>query len=257
MQSYDFIMLMVLGGLTMYGYFKGMAWQLAYFASFVASYFIALRFADRIAPVFGDAAPWNKFMAMLAIYAASSLGIWMVFRVIRRGIDAVRLEGFDRQMGALVGFARGVLWCVAITFFAVGILPQGMKEQVLGSRSGHYIALLLHKTDKVVPPEVRQVIGPYLDRAQERLAPGQQPFAASGGGGGGWPQSAGTAPAPAWPQQANAAGWPAAAPTPPAGGASAWPGYAPQVAAQPRAGYQAPAAPSWPQPQQPAAPAWP
>ena len=34
-------------------------------------------------------------------------------------IDRVKLNEFDRQMGALVGFAKGVLLCIAITFFAV------------------------------------------------------------------------------------------------------------------------------------------
>ena len=50
MATYDLLMLAILVGLTLYGYFKGMAWQIAYVASFVASYFLAVRFADRIAP---------------------------------------------------------------------------------------------------------------------------------------------------------------------------------------------------------------
>ncbi len=178
MQTYDFVMLFVLGGLTIYGYSKGMAWQLAYLTSFIASYFVAAKFSGQLAPLFGDAAPWNKFVAMLAIYAGTSLAIWMIFRMVRRGIDKIKLQSFDRQMGAIVGAARGVLWCVGITFVLVTVLPNSfdrVKQHVVGSRSGYYIAKLLDEADAVVPPEVHQVIGPHLDRLEQQLNQGQQP----------------------------------------------------------------------------------
>lgn len=234
MATYDLLMLAILVGLTLYGYFKGMAWQIAYVASFVASYFLAVRFADRIAPQITFVnPPANKFVAMAIIYAGASFGIWMIFRVVRKMIDSVKMEGFDHQMGALIGFARGVLWCVGVTFFALTIvpLPQGAKQQIVNTKSGYYIARLIDETDSLFPPEVHQVVGPYLDRLGNELQ--------------GSPQ-----PSPLF-QQAAPAGWPAGqAPaqqptTPPA--APAW-------------GQSAPAAPSgWPQaggaaPQQPAAP---
>ena len=46
---------------------------------------------------------------MLMIYAGASLAIWMMYRVVGGAIDRVKLNEFDRQMGALVGFAKGVL----------------------------------------------------------------------------------------------------------------------------------------------------
>ncbi len=170
MQTYDFLMLAVLAGLTWYGYMKGMAWQIAYVASFVASYFVSMNFADRIAPLFGSSAPFNKFAAMLAMYIASSFGIWSVFRLVRGMIDSVKMEGFDHQMGALLGFGRGVLWCVGITFFAVTLLPGAQKEQIIGSRSGHYISVLLSKTKSIAPPEVAQVINPYIEKVERGLS---------------------------------------------------------------------------------------
>lgn len=229
MQPYDYLMLMVLVGLTLYGYSKGMAWQIAYVASFVVSYFVALRFADRIAPVFGDAAPFNKFLAMLAIYIGSSLCIWIVFRYVRGVIDRVRLESFDHQMGALIGFARGVLWCVGITFFAVGLLPETQKQQIIGSRSGRYIAVLLDKTDSMVPPEIHEVIGPYIHKIEERLSPGPGGYQAGEAPHG---ATAGSFGWPSQPQQQpnNAGGWPAA--QQPAAGPFGWPQQTPQQPAQ-------------------------
>src|SRR5688572_3596631 len=112
-------MLLVLVAATIFGFWKGMAWQIASLASLVVSYFAALRFSTQLAPVFGDSAPLNRFVAMLAIYVGTSFIIWTSFRLIAGVIDKVRLESFDRQLGAMFGFAKGVLLCVVITFFAV------------------------------------------------------------------------------------------------------------------------------------------
>jgi membrane protein required for colicin V production len=175
MQTYDLVMLAVLGAATIFGFWKGLAWQVASLASLIVSYFVALRFADRLAPMVSQHAPWNKFIAMLIIYAGASLAIWMAFRVVAGFIDQVKLKEFDRQMGALVGFAKGVLFCIAITFFAVTLLGQERRDQIIASRSGQYIVQFLDKADSVAPPEVKEVIGPYIDQINRRLDPRYQP----------------------------------------------------------------------------------
>lgn len=175
MQTYDLVMLAVLGAATIFGFWKGLAWQIASLASLVVSYFVALKFADRIAPMVSQHAPWNKFVAMLMIYAGTSLAIWMAYRAIGGAIDKVKLNEFDRQMGALVGFGKGVLFCIAITFFAVTILGQQQRDKIIGSRSGRYIVQVLDKADAVAPPEIKQVIGPYIDQINQRLDPNYQP----------------------------------------------------------------------------------
>jgi membrane protein required for colicin V production len=175
MQSYDLLMLAVLGAATLFGFWKGLAWQVASLASLVVSYFVALRFADRLAPMVSQEAPFNKFVAMLIIYAASSLAIWMIFRLVAGFIDQVKLKEFDRQMGALVGFAKGVLFCIAITFFAVSLLGQEKRDQIIASRSGRYIVQVLDQADTVAPPEIKKVIGPLIDKVNQRLDPNYRP----------------------------------------------------------------------------------
>lgn len=175
MQNYDLLMLAVLGGATIFGFWKGLAWQVASLASLVLSYFMALRFADQLAPHISEHAPFNKFAAMLIIYAVSSAAIWIVFRMVAGFIDQVKLKEFDRQMGALIGFAKGVLICIAITFFAVSLLGDQRRDQILASRSGQYIVQFLDKADAVAPPEIKEVIGPYIDRINARLDPNYQP----------------------------------------------------------------------------------
>jgi len=144
-------------------------------ASLVVSYFAALRFSEQLAPVFGDHVPWNRFVAMLAIYVGSSFIIWTLFRLISGAIDKVRLESFDRQLGAMFGFAKGVLLCVVITFFAVASLPPAQGQAIVESQSGRYIVALLDKSHSVFPPEIHQIVDPYLDKIERGLNPNYQP----------------------------------------------------------------------------------
>jgi membrane protein required for colicin V production len=191
MQTYDLLMLLVLVCATMFGFWKGMAWQLASLASLVVSYLAALKFSERLAPTFGDTAPWNRFVAMLAIYIVTSFVIWTLFRLISGAIDKVRLEAFDKQLGALFGCFKGILLCVAVTFFAVTLLPEQQGEMIVSSQSGKYIAQFLSKADAVMPPEIHQVVDPYLHRVQQRLNPNFQANFPNGNGGAAAPQSTG------------------------------------------------------------------
>lgn len=175
MQTYDMLIVLVLVAATLFGFWKGMAWQVASLASLVVSYFAALKFADQLAPMISNQAPWNKFVAMLAIYVGTSFVIWTAFRLVSGMIDRVKLDGFDHQMGALIGFAKGVLLSIAITFFAVTILPQAQKDTIIASQTGEYIIRLLDKTHSIVPPEIHDVIHPYVEKIEERLDPNHQP----------------------------------------------------------------------------------
>jgi hypothetical protein len=119
-----------------------------------------------------------------------------------------------------------------VTFFAVTLLPPAQGEMIVGSQSGQYIAKFLSKADAVMPPEIHQVVDPYLHRVQQKLNPAfQASFPSPGGqtsvpaqstgwslpgfGGGGstpqlpnvqlpkieWPQSTPAGQQPAWPSQ--------------------------------------------------------
>lgn len=174
MQTYDILMLLVLVAAAMFGFWKGMAWQIASLASLVVSFFVAKKFAPQLAPMISSHEPWNMSVAMLAIYIGTSFVIWMAFRLVAGVIDQVKLQSFDRQMGLLFGLAKGALFCVAITFFAVTILPQAQKEMILASQTGEYIVVALDKTQSIVPPEIHEVIHPYVERIEQRLDPNYQ-----------------------------------------------------------------------------------
>ena len=168
MQPYDIFMLLVLVGAAAFGAWKGMAWQLASIGSVVLSTIVALRFSGLLAPSLSAEEPWNQFLAMGILFAGTSLAVWISFRFVAKVIDRVKLKEFDRQMGALFGAAKGVLYCLILTFFAV-TLSEGTRQRVLDSRSGYYAAVIVQKGTPMMPEKVRNALGKYIERLDEGL----------------------------------------------------------------------------------------
>ena len=173
MQYYDILMLSVVLGATVWGAWKGLAWQIASLASMVVSYYVALRFRDPVAGLIDATPPWNMFLAMLVLFMATSLVIWIAFRFVSGLIQRVQLKEFDRQFGAIIGFAKGVLLCVIVTLFAVTLLGEKERQMIIDSRSGYYIAIILDRSHVAIPEEVHDVLGPYLHSLDERLGDDQ------------------------------------------------------------------------------------
>jgi membrane protein required for colicin V production len=175
METYDIIMLGLLVAATAYGALKGLAWQIASLASLVLSYLAAYKFRGELAAKIDATPPWNVFLAMLMVYVATSLLIWLLFRVVATTIDRLKFRDFDRQMGALAGFVKGVLFCVVVTLFVVTLLGETARRSVVRSKSGAYIARLLHDTDSIMPSEIKAVLAPHIARLNQELDPTSKP----------------------------------------------------------------------------------
>ena len=101
---YDWLMLIILVLTTVFGAWKGMAWQVASLASLVLSFAVALRFSPLVAPMFGENAPWNRFLAMLVLYLATGAVIWLLFRLVAGLIDLdVEVERLTKERDRVSG----------------------------------------------------------------------------------------------------------------------------------------------------------
>lgn len=183
MQAYDLIMLIVLAATTIFGAIKGFAWQLASLASIVASYFVAYLFRNDVAKMINAQPPWNLFLAMLLLYFGSSLIIWMLFRLVSTSIDKVKLKDFDRQLGAGFGLIKGVALCLIITMFAMTLLGSAQQQRIANSRSGLYISRILANSGGILPNEIKQIVGPYIDNVEKRLQQNQNGLVPQSGDG--------------------------------------------------------------------------
>lgn len=169
MQTYDVIMLVILGVSVFLGFLKGFAWQVASVAAFVVSYFVAVSFNGVVADYFG----MNDFVAMFLLFIGTSLAVWIGYGIIHKQIEQFHLKSFDRQIGAVVGLGTGVILCLVVTFFAV-TLGEGMGRKVVKSNSGKYIAQVIHKLDGILPVEMQNKVGPYLEKLDTELNNAQQ-----------------------------------------------------------------------------------
>jgi membrane protein required for colicin V production len=169
MQAYDVLMLIVLALAIVWGAWKGLAWQVASIASIALSYLVALRFRQPLAGVINAAPPWNIFLSMLILFLGTGLIVWIGFNLVSELIERVKLKEFDRQLGAILGAAKGVLLCVLVTLFSVALLGDAQRQAICNSKSGYYIAVLLDRADLMIPRELHEVLAPYLDRLDKTI----------------------------------------------------------------------------------------
>jgi membrane protein required for colicin V production len=171
MQTYDLIMLAVLVGATLLGAWQGMAWQVASFASVVLSYLVACTFREFVAELIPAGPPWDRPLAMLILFVGTSLVIWIVFQIVSRFIDRLKLKEFDRQVGAVIGLAKGVILCVVVTLFAVALVDNTRRQAIIDSYSGYCIAEVINQADPFIPAEVQEVLDAALDPRAEQPDP--------------------------------------------------------------------------------------
>lgn len=169
MQPYDVAMIVVLAVATLFGVWKGAAWQAASFASVVVSSMVAVHSSASVAPYLPGQEPWNRFLAMFVLYVVTAIAIWLLFHLVSGIINRVKLKEFDRQLGAMIGLAKGVLYCVVITFFAV-TLSEPARQLVLVSRSGEIITRGTQKAYPVLPEDIRGYLGKYIDDFNAKMS---------------------------------------------------------------------------------------
>ena len=169
MQTYDWVMILVVLSATLWGAWRGLARQLASLASLVVSYFLALKFSTLLAPRINVEPPLNRLVAMAIVFTLSSLVIWLLFRLVSGVMDRLKLQEFDRQMGGLIGAGQGLLLCVVITFFAGTVTADPMRREIMTSKSGHYIGYVVDRAPAVLPHEIHEVLSPYLKQLDEQL----------------------------------------------------------------------------------------
>ncbi|MCA9129595.1 MAG: CvpA family protein [Planctomycetales bacterium] len=169
MQAYDLLLLIVIGMATIFGAIKGFAWQVASLASIVVSYVVAYRWRFDVAEMIQAKPPWNQFLAMLILFVGTSFVIWVGFRLFSSLIDRVRLKEFDRHLGAAFGFAKGLVYCLLITMFAMSLLGPNQQAAICQSRSGYYISVALDRGVGILPKEIHDVVGPYLASLDSKL----------------------------------------------------------------------------------------
>lgn len=184
MSIYDIVMLVVFGGAIWFGYWKGLAWQVASVAAIVVSYIVSVNFREPVSQFIQAGEPWNKIGAMLILFLGTSLLIWTLYASVAKSIKKMELKGFDRQAGAMLGAVKGVLLCMVITMFAVSLLGPQAHQAIHSSKSGPYIEKGIWQVSAIVPAELAAYVDPHLEKyknAAGGIAPTSDPNGFFGG----------------------------------------------------------------------------
>ncbi len=169
---YDVVMLILIIGTMIQGAWRGMIWQIAPIVSLVMGYVVAYPMSITAAPYFGSP-PLNQLWAMIAIYAAVSLAVYLFMRSLRDSFDRLKLTEFDKHLGALLGFVKGGLIAIVITVGLISVSPQA-REIILKSESSTIAARTVNTISPILPDTVNALIKPYVQHLNDQLPPDQR-----------------------------------------------------------------------------------
>lgn len=166
---YDGVMLAIVVFCVIQGAIKGMAWQLAPIASLVMGYLFGVPLSAATAPWFGQP-PLNRVFALIVMYMLVSLGVYLIARSLRESIEKMKLVEFDRHLGAILGGVKGLLFTTVLTVAFVCVSPTA-AGLIVNSESRSIAENVIDTVSPLLPPDVLQVIAPYLTPIENLPAP--------------------------------------------------------------------------------------
>ena len=177
MSVFDLIILVILAALTLRGIWKGMVSQIVSVVSFFICWIVATRFGGLIAPTIPVEAPWNQVIAMAIIFLITLIAIRFAHAALEKFIKNWHLAQFNKLLGGLLGFAKGLLLCLIITFFAV-MFSETSRAIVFNSQTGNHLVQLITRIGLFVPKDSYEFVHTQFAQFQDKVdgvVPGQAP----------------------------------------------------------------------------------
>ncbi len=172
---YDLIIFGLLVICTVRGASKGFAWQVATIGALAICFFFAQTGSLAIAPLIKLDPPLNRWVAMFILYVGASFVSFAAARAVRKTLEKWQFVEYDKHLGAIFGFAKGVAIGLVITFFAV-TLSEKARATVLASYSGNAAGHVMSALHPILPGELHSVIDPYLEKLGREVVHGRDDF---------------------------------------------------------------------------------
>jgi membrane protein required for colicin V production len=142
----------------------GFFFEIFSLAGTVVGYLLAAWGYTRVAPLIEPyvKTPWIANMAaFLVIFLAVTLLASVIGRLVRATMKEVGLRWFDRLLGALFGFVRGVLVVMVIALAVASFAPQ--SPMLANSRLAPYLLVVARAAVWVAPTQVRMQFRAGMD----------------------------------------------------------------------------------------------
>ena len=170
----DLVALAILLYCAVKGASRGLLSQLSWVIALLLCFKFSGTLAPRIEPMIGVAPPLKQWLAMLAVYVGLCGVSFVVAGMLSSWMAKAKIIDFDKHLGGILGFVKGVIICMTIMFFAI-TMSVPMRNIVSQTYSGYAAAIILHNSRHLIPllpenavPTVRNVI----DNFNKSLQPG-------------------------------------------------------------------------------------
>jgi membrane protein required for colicin V production len=155
MNTFDIAVVLVVGGLTVLGFFKGMVKQLVALAGVVAGYMMAMRFYEPASHFFTSFRPGTaKVISFIAIFAVCIVCAHIIGELVGKLFGISGLGLLNRIGGGLVGFLKG---CVIVSLAAMAVIAFHPTNNTLfkGSSTIKYILPVVEVMKSISPEDVK------------------------------------------------------------------------------------------------------
>ncbi len=168
MTTYDAAMAGVVVAGMIWGAWRGVTWQLASIASLILGYIASHQLSPQVAPHFGSDPVIARSLAMMAIYAAVSGGVFLVAWVFRVILRKMKFEAFDRHLGMLLGGLEGAILGVVVTFFVVSLAPR-TRDPIYTSPTGKLVASVIDAIGPSFKAETGEALAPFVQESKQAV----------------------------------------------------------------------------------------
>ena len=146
MTTFDIVVCSILGLSLLSSLFKGFVKEVFSFLSYLGGFLLAIKYQGKFAQVLMEnisSKPIAKVIAFVTIYVLTYIIISLMGKVIRGMlVSGTKLSMFDRLMGGIVGFGRGMVIVIAVTF-PLQFFPEIMRTVTKGSETIPYLVKAL------------------------------------------------------------------------------------------------------------------
>ena len=146
MTTLDIVVYSIIGLSVIFSLFKGFVKEVFSLLSYLGGYLMASKYQGVFSQLLMESIPSKpiaKLIAFAGIYIMTAIIISLMGRVARGFLmSATQLSGFDRLAGGFVGFARGVMIVVAVTF-PLQFFPDVGKKLMKDSQTAPHLAKIL------------------------------------------------------------------------------------------------------------------
>ncbi|MEZ6067468.1 MAG: CvpA family protein [Planctomycetaceae bacterium] len=159
---YDLLVLGILLYFAVRGASRGIISQLAGIAGIVLCLVFAESISAAIGPMISLQPPLNHWVVMFGSYVFFSFIAFGFARVMNDWAANTGMETFNKHLGMVFGFAKGVVVCLVMTFFLVTLSPAA-RSALKMSKTGHISALIMDRLHPIMPEKLNVALHEYLN----------------------------------------------------------------------------------------------